>query len=77
MQFTNIVLFIVLMIMFQTTHAYIYNAQAANSSFDPTSWLSKGSVHYYTILTILPALTGRKECTPTLFPASVTRESRG
>ena len=33
-----------------------------------------GSVQYYTIQRFTPALTGRKECRGTLFPASVTRE---
>ena len=34
----------------------------------------RGPVQYYTIQRFTPALTGMKECTPTLFPASVTRK---
>ena len=38
-----------------------------------------GSVQYYTIQRFTPALTGRKECRGTLFPASITgkKECRG
>jgi hypothetical protein len=34
---------------------------------DPIGWGLN-----YTVAIVLPALTGKKECTPTLFPASIT-----
>ena len=39
--------------------------------------VSEESVQYYTIQRFTPALTVRKECRGTLFPASVTREIGG